>query len=58
MRNSCATCSPSGCCTREGFAPAPEHVGSLGGIQNTAANIAGAAGYAFLLPPVRRLRLA
>ncbi|MDA3627476.1 MFS transporter [Saccharopolyspora sp. WRP15-2] len=70
------------------FAPTPGHVGSLGGIQNTAANIAGivspiligvitgltssfalplliaggvaltgAAVYAFLLPPVRRLRL-
>jgi D-galactonate transporter len=71
------------------FAPTPGHVGSLGGIQNTAANIAGivspilmgvltgltnsfvlplliaggvalvgATVYAFLLPPVRRLRLA
>ncbi|KAA5831926.1 MFS transporter [Saccharopolyspora hirsuta] len=70
------------------FAPTPGHVGSLGGIQNTAANVAGivspvligvitgltssfalplliaggvaltgAAVYAFLLPPVRRLRL-
>jgi D-galactonate transporter len=70
------------------FAPTPGHVGSLGGIQNTAANIAGiispiligvltgltssfvlplliaggvaltgAVVYAFVLPPVQRLRL-